>query len=178
MRLLKAVSLSATLACLALVASLAQEATVYKGKEENLPQEVTPQPVPFNHAKHAAAGIKCLDCHPGANKQELATLPKAEQCMLCHQTIAAESEEIKKLAAIQRESEKIDWVRVYEVPDFVFFSHVNHVKGGVDCETCHGPVGQREVLAKEVSTSMTTCMNCHAAREVPNHCHFCHSLGQ
>ena len=159
--------------------SLAQEEpTAYQGKEEKLPQPVAPQPVPFNHEKHVSSGITCLDCHAGADKKERAGLPQAEQCMLCHETISADTPSIVKLKAIQEAGEKINWVRVYEVPDFVFFSHANHVKGGVECATCHGPVEQRAVLAKEVSTSMISCMNCHAAREVPNHCHFCHSLGQ
>jgi hypothetical protein len=175
MRFWKAILLTAPFLILA---SFGQEATVYKGKEENLPREVPPQPVLFNHARHAAAGILCLDCHPGANKQERATLPQTDKCMLCHQSVMPESEQVKKVRAAHDANEQLEWVRVYEVPGFVFFSHVNHVKGGVDCETCHGPVQTRQVLAKEVSTSMTTCMNCHAAKEVPNHCHFCHSLGQ
>ena len=175
MRKWKAISFSAALLCLA---AFAQEAPVYKGKEENLPRQVDTQPVLFNHARHADAGILCLDCHPGANKQERATLPQPGNCMLCHQSITPDNEEVKKVRALNEANETIDWVRVYKVPGFVFFSHANHVNGGVECETCHGPVQQRQVLAKEVSTSMTTCMNCHAAREVPNHCHFCHSLGQ
>jgi hypothetical protein len=175
MRNWKAISLAAALLCLT---AAAQEAPVYKGKEENLPQQVDPQPILFSHARHAAAGIVCLDCHPGANKQERATLPQTDKCMLCHQSVTPESEEIKKVRAAHEANEPLDWVRVYKVPGFVFFSHVNHVKAGVECETCHGPVEQRQVLAKEVSTSMTTCMNCHAAKQVANHCHFCHSLGQ
>jgi hypothetical protein len=175
MRASKAKLLTASLLCLA---GFAQEPTVYKGKEENLPKEVAPQPVLFNHARHASAGILCLDCHPGAGKQERATLPQADKCMLCHQSVMPESEEIKKVRAAHEAGKEIEWVRVYDLPGFVFFSHANHVKGGVECQTCHGPVQQRAVLAKEVSTSMTACMNCHAAREAPNDCHFCHSLGQ
>lgn len=169
MRLILTILLAAALA-------LAQQA--YKGKQETLPQTVAPQPVRFNHQLHTSKGVKCLDCHPGANTQERATLPQADQCMLCHQSIATDNEQIKKLAEIQKNKEPIQWVRVYEVPDFVFFSHVNHTKAGLACDTCHGPVETREVLAKEVSTSMTNCMNCHAAKQVDNHCHFCHSLGQ
>jgi Cytochrome c3/Cytochrome c7 and related cytochrome c len=175
MRIWKAIFLSAALLTLP---SFGQQPIVYKGKDEKLPQQVAPQPILFSHLRHTAAGIKCLDCHPGADKRERAGLPQADQCMLCHQTIAADSAQIKKLAEKQKANEKIDWVRVYHVPGFVFFSHVNHTKAGLECETCHGPVQQRQVLAKEVSTSMTTCMNCHAARQVPNHCQFCHSLGQ
>jgi len=175
MRIRTVVLLSGTLFC---QASLSQEAPVYKGKEEKLPHEVAPQPVPFSHEKHVSAGITCLDCHPGAGKMERAGLPDAGQCMLCHQSIKTESPAIVKLKAMQEAGEKVEWVRVYNVPDFVFFSHANHVKGGVECGTCHGPVAQRQVLAKEVATSMTSCMNCHAVRKVDNHCHFCHSLGQ
>jgi hypothetical protein len=170
--------LSIALLCVLADSSFAQAPGAYKGKEEKLPLEVAPQPIPFSHAQHARARVTCLDCHAGADKKERAGLPAIGQCMLCHQTIKAASPKIKKLAAMQEGGEKIQWVRVYEVPDFVFFSHASHVKGAVECGTCHGPVDQREVLAKEVSTSMTTCMNCHAARDVRNHCHFCHSLGQ
>jgi hypothetical protein len=69
-------------------------------------------------------------------------------------------------------------VRVYQTPDFVFFSHKNHLKAGETCETCHGPVATREVLAKEVSTNMTACMNCHVQRGATTECFFCHELGQ
>jgi hypothetical protein len=158
--------------------SFAQAPGVYKGKDENLPQEVAPQPIPFSHAQHTRSGITCLDCHAGADKKEQAGLPDVGQCMLCHQRIKSGSPAIERLAAMKEAGEKIKWVRVYEVPDFVFFSHASHVKGRVECESCHGPVDQREVLVKEVSTNMTACMNCHASRDVPNHCHSCHSLGQ
>ena len=76
------------------------------------------------------------------------------------------------------EEERVKWVRVYRVPDIVFFSHRNHLKAGEKCVTCHGPVASRHVLAKEVSTSMTSCMNCHRSRRVPNECYLCHDLGQ
>jgi hypothetical protein len=175
MRVWTVVLLPATLLCRL---SLAQETPVYKGKEEKLPQEVAPQPLPFSHKTHVASGIQCLDCHSGANKRERAGLPDAGQCMLCHQSIKTDTPAIVKLKALQEAGDKIEWVRVYKVPDFVFFSHSSHVNGGVECATCHGAVERRPVLAKEISTSMTTCMNCHAARGVDNHCHFCHSLGQ
>jgi hypothetical protein len=71
-----------------------------------------------------------------------------------------------------------EWVRVYKVPDFVFFNHSSHVKAQVECQTCHGPIETRDVLAREVSTSMTTCMDCHVGRNVSNECNMCHDLGQ
>jgi len=156
---------------------LAQAPAAYKGQEEKLPVRVAPQPVSFSHKRHLVEGMPCLDCHADAGEKEQAGLPNAQQCMVCHAAIKASSPEIRKLAAIHRRGEKLKWVRVYRVPDFVFFSHANHLKAGEKCATCHGPVDQREVLDKEVSTSMTTCMNCHATRKVSNDCSLCHQLG-
>ena len=154
-----------------------QKPPAYKGKEEKLPADVAPQPIAFNHKKHAAAEIACLDCHADAAEKDFADIPNVGQCMLCHETIKAQSAEIKKLADLQKRNEKIKWVPVYRVPDFVFFSHVNHLKAGEKCVTCHGPVAERDVLAKEVGTNMTVCMNCHLARKVSTACNLCHQLG-
>ena len=98
--------------------------------------------------------------------------------MLCHRGIGTEYPGVKRLAEVHSQGEKLSWVRVYQVPDFVFFSHGNHVKAGEKCASCHGPVQEREVLAKEVSTSMIYCMNCHGARRVSTECQLCHDLGQ
>ena len=150
----------------------------YRGIEEKLPIKVAPQPVPFSHKQHAAAGMSCVDCHAGAATKERAGLPASDRCMLCHQTIATEREAVQRLADLAGKGRPIEWVRVYRVPDFVFFSHARHLGAGVECAACHGSVAEREVLAKEVSTSMTTCMGCHKAKGVSNNCHLCHELGQ
>lgn len=150
---------------------------VYRGIEEDLPIEVEKQPVPFNHRRHAGVGLGCVDCHVTVETKAWASLPNLDLCLACHGGDESSSEEIQELKRLQQAGKKIRWVRVYEVPDFVFFNHANHLKAQMTCETCHGPVQEREVLAKEVCTSMTTCMNCHAARIVPNHCSFSHSLG-
>jgi hypothetical protein len=153
-----------------------QPPPVYKGKEEKLPRSVAPQPIAFSHKKHAALRINCLDCHKDAAQKEQAGLPATRSCMGCHVTIKADTEEIRRLADVHKRGEQVRWVRVYTVPDYVFFSHANHLKAGEQCVTCHGPVQEREVLAKEVSTSMVACMNCHAARKASNDCVFCHQL--
>jgi hypothetical protein len=88
----------------------------------------------------------------------------------------AESPEIRQLAEVHKRGERVQWVRVYSVPDYVFFSHASHLKAGEQCITCHGPVEERDVLAKEVSTSMVACMNCHAKRKASNDCVLCHQL--
>jgi hypothetical protein len=158
-------------------ASLGQQSQIYKDKQEKLPARVAPQPIAFNHKKHVGFGMGCLDCHVDATKKDQAGLPSAEECLGCHSTIKGDSPEIRKLTEIQKLGGKVKWVRVYRVPDFVFFSHASHLKAELACAACHGPVEQREVLAKEISTSMVSCMNCHAAKKVSTECSFCHQLG-
>lgn len=158
--------------------SAQQPPAVYKGKEEKLPIAVAPQPIAFSHKKHLAVGQTCADCHAGATQRDEAGFPPTELCMACHETIKPGSREIKKLAATHRRGEKVKWGRVYRIPDFVFFSHANHINAGLKCQECHGPVEMRHVLAKEVSTSMVACMNCHAAKNAQNGCSVCHQLGQ
>jgi hypothetical protein len=166
-------------AFLALAAALlaAQTPPVYRAKEEKLPLAVAPQPIAFSHRQHAELGLQCADCHKGAATGERAGLPGAAACLVCHRTMRADSPEVRKLHDYEGKGGRIPWVRVYRVPEFVFFSHASHTEAGLACESCHGAVSKRDVLQKEVSTSMTACMNCHAARRVSNDCHFCHSLG-
>lgn len=149
----------------------------YGAKPEKLPKEVASQPVAFSHKRHASVGLECLDCHKGARTKARAGVPETETCMLCH-TVKVESPEIAKLRRFHESGEEIPWVRVYGVPDFVFFHHGNHVSAGVECARCHGPVAERDVLAQEVSTRMGACMSCHKDRGVSNECYFCHELGR
>lgn len=132
----------------------------YTGRgEEKVPAPVAPQPVAFSHKVHAAA--KCTDCHKTALTAARATIPNAKDCMACHPA---------------RKMDRVDWTRVYQLPGFVFFSHARHAK--VDCASCHGPVQTRDILMKEVSTSMNACMDCHVKQKASTACHVCHELGQ
>ncbi len=155
-----------------------QTPLVYKGKSEQLPREVAPQPIPFSHELHVSKGISCKGCHLGADSSERAGFPALQKCMLCHSSIKAKSASIQKLARMAEEDREPAWIRVYQLPDFVFFSHVNHSKAEVTCAKCHGPVETREILSQEISTSMETCMNCHLARQASTDCHLCHELGE
>ncbi len=148
----------------------------YKGKGEKLPLAVAPQPIAFSHKVHAAAS--CQDCHTGALKQARASLPDANKCMGCHRGLQSDSPQIAALKRMHETKAALDWVRVYKVPDFVFFSHARHSSAKVSCAECHGPVQQRHVLAKEVSTSMGACMDCHKQRNASLACNVCHDLGQ
>ena len=82
------------------------------------------------------------------------TLPPTALCMDCHKTLATERPSIRTLADFAASGKPIPWVRVYQLPDYVFWSHAAHLKANVTCAECHGPVNERDVLARE--TNITT----------------------
>ncbi|MGH9341453.1 MAG: cytochrome c3 family protein [Acidobacteriota bacterium] len=94
------------------------------------------------------------------------------------QPIARDNLEIQKLQAYAADEKEIPWIRIYRLPYFVFFSHQKHLQAGADCEACHGPVGEREVLWKEKEISMDACVECHRARQASIACNLCHELNQ
>jgi Class III cytochrome C family/Cytochrome c7 and related cytochrome c len=145
--------------------------------KEKLPQSVAPQPVAFSHQVHAGKVGPCNFCHVGAAEGDEATVPSVDFCLTCHRTIKADSPEVAKLKAASEKGKDIAWVPVYRVPDFVFFGHAPHIKAGLHCAECHGPVETRDVLQKEVSTSMNSCRECHRRRGAPMECVACHQLG-
>ena len=160
------------LACAALLIAIAVSAQVPAPKTER-PAPV--QPLPFSHKKHVGVGLKCQECHPMPGDGEIATIPATAVCMKCHIAVKKDSPHIAKLAELHKEGMKIAWARVYRVPDYVFFSHKTHVAvAGVNCETCHGPVRKRDVIRKELDTSMAGCMDCHRAHNASIACNFCH----
>jgi len=135
------------------------------------------QPIPFSHKLHVQLGLLCLNCHGMPEPGDHATYPKEAKCMTCHDTIKAASSEIKKLTEYYRANKPVPWVRIYRIPDYVFFSHKkHHQEAKVDCETCHGPVAEREAIKQEKPTSMTSCMDCHEERGASVGCNYCHNL--
>jgi len=114
----------------AMGASLAGQTPQYKAPEERLPRAVAPQPVPFSHKAHVAAGSKCVDCHVSVERSARASIPQADRCMLCHQTVRKDTARIRELARIRESGAKIAWVRVYQVPQFVFFQSRQPSQGG------------------------------------------------
>jgi Cytochrome c7 and related cytochrome c/Class III cytochrome C family len=166
------------LAGLFLSASALTQEVAPERPEEALPKSVGPQPVAFSHRVHTAkSGLGCAFCHAEAATGDAATLPPLDLCLTCHRSIKTESPEVAKLAAAAERGERIGWVPVYRVPDYVFFSHASHLKTGHDCAECHGPVETRDVLQKEVSTSMKACLDCHRREGAPQDCVACHQLG-
>jgi hypothetical protein len=156
----------------------AQSGAVPKPKDEKFPQPASaPQPIPFDHKQHVSLGMECADCHPIKGEGFAAGYPAAAKCMACHAAIKAESPHIAKLAEFEKSGEEIPWVKVYRVPDYVWFSHRYHKEAELACSDCHGAVAESEVVMKEKSTSMAACMACHDKHKAPNACNFCHDPG-
>lgn len=137
------------------------------------------QPVPFSHKDHAGTlKMACEYCHTLSRSGETLSIPRASFCMQCHQTIATDNAGVQKLAEYAKTDRTIPWVRIYELPSFVSFSHKVHLQHGATCEECHGAVAQRTRLYKEFDISMATCVNCHRARQASTECSTCHMLEQ
>ena len=132
------------------------------------------QPIPYSHKQHIALGLKCANCHEMPDPGEMMGIPAAAKCMTCHQAVKKDSPPIQKLAAFAARKEPVPWVRVYQIPGYVFFSHKNHLDTGATCETCHGKVSERDRLFRETDISMGGCMNCHRSNRASLDCVFCH----
>ena len=132
------------------------------------------QPIPYSHKTHLALGLECRSCHKNSNPGSFMGFPATEFCMNCHQAIKTESPHVQKLAAAAKAGESIQWERIYEIKKYVYFSHRVHLKAGATCETCHGPVRERDVMEEEVKHNMKSCMACHEANKAPNECGTCH----
>ena len=135
------------------------------------------QPIPFSHKTHAGAlKLACKMCHPNPEPGDTMTIAPASRCMQCHSSIKADSPAIQKLAQYAKSNTPVPWVRVYEIPSFVVFSHRTHLQAGNQCEECHGPVATRDRLVREKDLSMAGCMNCHKAKKASLDCGTCHDL--
>lgn len=148
------------------------------------------QPIAFSHAVHAGIHeIDCQYCHDGARRSKHAVIPAVNTCMNCHTAVAvgnhtegtkewenskAEIQKIydaagwdPKTQSYSGETKPIKWVRIHNLPDHVWFSHAQHVSvGGVECQTCHGPVEEMDVVHQHSPLSMGWCINCHRETEV------------
>lgn len=136
------------------------------------------QPIQFNHQMMVGAGVQCLYCHNTATRSPAAGIPSVEKCIGCHNVIATDRPEIQQLAGYWERQEPIPWARVYRLPRFVYFSHQVHVNaGGLNCERCHGDVGNMIEIHPVVDMNMGWCLGCHSQQ--PNaaqlrDCVICH----
>ncbi len=127
---------------------------------------VLAQPVPFSHDHHTAVlGIHCGYCHTSVEKSAFAGLPPTETCMNCHKQIWKDSPTLEPVRASFRNNEPIQWNRVHDLPDYVYFNHSIHIAKGVGCETCHGPVNEMPLMYQAKSLQMQWCLDCHRAPE-------------
>lgn len=138
------------------------------------------QPINFSHEIHAGIHkIECQYCHDGARRSKHAVIPAVNTCMNCHKAVKGETEtaqaEIQKIydasgwdgAAYTGEEKPVEWIRIHNLPDHVYFNHSQHVvAGGVECQTCHGPVEEMAKVEQFSPLSMGWCVNCHRQTEV------------
>jgi len=126
------------------------------------------QPIAFSHKIHAGDNqIDCNYCHTGVRKSKNANIPSPNICMNCHSSIKTESKEIQKIYAAIENNEPIEWKRIHNLPDLAYFNHSQHVEvGKLECQTCHGPVEEMEVVSQFAPLTMGWCINCHRETDV------------
>ncbi|MEF3078517.1 c-type cytochrome [Winogradskyella poriferorum] len=149
------------------------------------------QPIHYSHRIHAGDnGIDCKYCHSSARVSKHSGIPSLNVCMNCHKSISevapetlAEGKEygVDYNAEIQKlyeavgwdgtsytgESKPVKWIRIHNLPDFAYFNHSQHVSvAGVECQTCHGPVEEMEIMYQHAPLTMGWCINCHRETNV------------
>jgi len=145
-------------------------------REFFLRHPVPVQPIAYTHKVHLANGMQCVNCHTGVDTGPDAQLPSLKLCMMCHQAIATDKPEIKKMAAYYERGEDVTWQRVYNYypSAHVKFNHAPHIRAGVDCKVCHGDMTQTTVAERVVNMNMGFCLDCHKQRKVSIDCTTCH----
>lgn len=124
------------------------------------------QPVAFSHQHHVGGiGVDCRYCHTSVEKAAYAGIPPTKTCMNCHSQIWSTSPTLEPVRQSFRSDVSIEWIKVHDLPDFVYFNHSAHVNKGVGCSTCHGRVDQMPLVYQQQSLQMEWCLECHRAPE-------------
>lgn len=145
------------------------EEAVKLGRSENYQPD---QPIKFSHKVHAGDNqIDCMYCHHTADESKSANIPSTNLCMNCHVIVREGSRsgrfEIDKLVKAHEEGRSIEWIRIHQLPDHVFFAHAQHVGAGKqDCASCHGAVEEMHIVKQENDLSMGWCLECHRDTKV------------
>ncbi|MEP0814682.1 MAG: cytochrome c3 family protein [bacterium] len=120
------------------------------------------QPVPYSHALHAGKlGMDCRYCHTTVEETAQAAIPPTQTCMNCHTTIWKDSPKLLSVRESYATGMPIKWVRVHNLPDFVYFNHSAHVTRGIGCVSCHGRVDKMETVYQKNILTMGWCLDCH-----------------
>ncbi len=124
------------------------------------------QPVQFSHKHHTGDdGISCVYCHTSVEVSNSAGIPPTQTCMNCHTQIWSESPYLELVRTSYRENRPIEWTRVHDLPDYVYFNHSIHVAKGFGCASCHGRVDNMPAVYQAASLQMEWCLECHRAPE-------------
>ncbi len=120
------------------------------------------QPVQFSHKHHVGDdGIDCRYCHTTVETGASAGIPPTKTCMNCHSQLFADSQYLEPVRESWRTGTPLQWTRVHDLPDFVYFNHSIHVNKGIGCSTCHGRIDQMPQTWQVSSLQMEWCLQCH-----------------
>jgi hypothetical protein len=129
--------------------------------------EARPQPVQFSHKHHVGDdGIDCRYCHTSVETSAFAGIPSTHVCMTCHSQVWSDSPYLAAVRESYQNNTPLEWVRVHDLPDYVYFNHSIHVNKGVACIMCHGRVDQMPLVWREKSLEMKWCLSCHRSPEM------------
>jgi hypothetical protein len=148
---------------------LMYEAGTALGRQENYEPD---QPVKFSHVVHVADNrVGCRYCHNTVEFAKPAGIPGMQVCWNCHAIVREGTHsgrhQIQLVVDAYEGGRPIEWIRVHNLPDHVFFSHAQHVNiAGIDCATCHGQVSEMHRIRQVSELSMGWCVNCHRNTEV------------
>lgn len=124
------------------------------------------QPAPFSHKHHVKElGISCYYCHDSVEKGPIAGVPSTETCYTCHSQIWTNSPLLEVVRNSYETNVPVEWNRVNDVPDFVYFDHSVHIAKGVSCYSCHGDIDEQNLTFKEMAFEMKWCLDCHRSPE-------------
>ena len=120
------------------------------------------QPVPFSHKHHVEGlGLQCQYCHVSVEKSSYAGIPPTKTCMNCHSQIWTNAQLLEPVRDSWATGKSINWIRVHDLPDYVYFNHEIHVNKGIGCASCHGRVDEMPLMYAENTLQMEWCLNCH-----------------
>jgi hypothetical protein len=120
------------------------------------------QQVPFSHKHHVGDdGIDCRYCHTSVETSNFAGIPPTETCMSCHSQIWTNADMLEPVRESFRTGKSLEWIRIHDLPDFVYFNHSIHVNKGIGCSTCHGRLDEMPLTYKVNTLYMQWCIECH-----------------
>jgi len=137
-------------------------ALIVRSPYETTQNEPRDQPVPFSHEHHAGGlGIDCRYCHTSVESSSFANIPATKICMNCHSQMWAGSPMLQPVRESYRTGQSIQWNRVHDLPEFVYFNHSIHLHSGIGCSTCHGRVDRMPLTWQASPLTMEWCLDCH-----------------